>query len=208
MHNTLRSTMAVVKCAAHILQLAAYDVIKTMQSDIESCRKAVESLRCILSGTHKVPILDNATCWNSTYMMMTSLLNIKGYIKENDTNMPKVDWNFVNIFIQTFKPLVECTHKLQGEQYVIGDFYRDWLSCELELLELVEANNDYALTLVNSVKYRKDMFLQNEAFLAAIYVDPRFNFLHSPYFNKTQKYKAVVSTLKTHMYICVRFVPI
>ncbi|XP_036347547.1 uncharacterized protein LOC118756918 [Rhagoletis pomonella] len=60
-HNTLKSTMAVVRCAAHTLQLAAYDVIKTMQTNIESCRKAVKSLRCILRGTSNVPILDNAT---------------------------------------------------------------------------------------------------------------------------------------------------
>ncbi|XP_036339728.1 uncharacterized protein LOC118749045 [Rhagoletis pomonella] len=60
-HNTLKSTMAVVRCAAHTLQLAAYDGIKTMQTNIESCRKAVKSLRCILRGTSNVPILDKAT---------------------------------------------------------------------------------------------------------------------------------------------------
>ncbi|XP_036320396.1 uncharacterized protein LOC118734823 [Rhagoletis pomonella] len=111
--------------------------------------------------------------------------------------MPDVDWGFVNAFLQTFKPLVDCTTKLQAEQYVIGDFYRDWLTCELELQELISSQYDYASTLLRTVKQRKAVLLQNEAFLSAIYVDPRFNFLHSPYLNQTQKYKAVEHLLNT-----------
>lgn len=70
----------------------------------------------------------------------------------------------------------------------MGDFYRDWLSCEIDLEEMSREGNIYAEKLFTSVKSRKQSLLTNEAFTAAIYLDPRFNFLNTPFLSEDQRY--------------------
>ncbi|KAL1489831.1 hypothetical protein ABEB36_013763 [Hypothenemus hampei] len=44
-HIQIESVLAVVRYAAHTLQLAAYDVMKTIEFEINQYRKAVKNLR-------------------------------------------------------------------------------------------------------------------------------------------------------------------
>ncbi|KAI8126495.1 hypothetical protein CVS40_3302 [Lucilia cuprina] len=59
--------------------------------------------------------------------MIKSLNNLKEYVDHlSDKNITEPDWNFINKFLKAFKPLWDCTNKFQFEQYLVGDFYRDW----------------------------------------------------------------------------------
>ncbi|XP_036342599.1 uncharacterized protein LOC118751881 [Rhagoletis pomonella] len=140
-HNRLNSVLAVVRCAAHTIQLAEYDSFKEMQNKLEECRKIVKLLRasirsCINSADIRLPPIDNITRWNSTFEMIESLLNFKQHINGNDMVFSidcEIDWNSIEDFVNAFTPMAQCTKQLQAEQYIIGDFYRDWLVCEAKL---------------------------------------------------------------------------
>lgn len=71
----------------------------------------------------------------------------------------------------------------------MGDFYRDWLTCEIELEEIASPT---ALQLHAAMQNPKKLFLQNDAFVAALYLDPRFNFINSPVMSEEQKNRALV----------------
>lgn len=82
----IASLFSVVRCAAHTLQLAAYDVIKTISVEIEECRAVIKTLRTRIRSDGSqlnLPTLDNVTRWNSTYLMINSLHSMKHSI-END----------------------------------------------------------------------------------------------------------------------------
>lgn len=193
--SQISSVFSVVRCAAHTIQLAAYDVIGVLQSQINDVRDVAKKIRTNLRTGNRdisLPCLDNSTRWNSTYDMITSILGLKDYINDLDdcTNI-SIDWTFVERFATAFKPLAECTTHMQKEQYVIGDFFRDWLKCELDLNEIMNSNK-YANDLHHAMGLRKCKLLQHDAFVAALYVDPRFNFQGTPLLTINQKNTAMV----------------
>ena len=85
----------------------------------------------------------------------------------------------------------EFTGKLQTESFNIGDYYRDWLQCELELSEIMEKNNIAAL-LHSAMAKRKDMYFTQDKILPGLFIDPRFNFIYSPILSDSQKILAKV----------------
>lgn len=193
-HNSLSSVISVVRCAAHTIQLAAYDVIKLWDTDLIECRSVVKKLRTIVrSGDveQPMPVLDNATRWNSSYDMINSLKNMKAFIDDNFIENPlEVNWSFVDEFAASFAPLAKCTKRLQKEQYILGDFYRDWLSCEMDLADL--SSMTISVELLRAMQKRKQLLLENYAFASAIYLDPRFNFLNTSMLSEEQKDRALV----------------
>lgn len=102
-----------------------------------------------------------------------------------------VNWIFVESFAIAFKPLAECTKHMQKEQYVLGDFFRDWLKCEFDLVEMLHTNAN-AKALYNAMGIRKCKLLENNAFVAALYLDPRFNFHGTPLLTPEQQKNAMV----------------
>lgn len=191
--NEIESVLSVVRCAAHTLQLAAYDIIKTIQCDVNKCRQVVKDLRTAFrSGSYlTLPVLDNTTRWNSTFDMLESLFSLREDL-ENKSIISDIDWTFIETFLTAYKPVAKCSKQLQNEQYVIGDFFRDWLNCELELEEL-SCINKYASDLHDAMVNRKSKLFDNHAFIAALYFDPRFNFEGSTILSETQKLNALVS---------------
>lgn len=191
----IAAVFSVVRCAAHTLQLAACDVIKTIESEVNECRKIVKKLRTSVRAMDiniNMPTLDNMTRWNSTFFMINSILSQKECIENLDDAISiDIDWNFMENFISAFKPLADCTLKLQCEQYILGDFYRDWFSCELDLQDIAEMNC-YASRLYQAMISRKQKLFENDAFVTALYLDPRFNFEASPLLSDDQKQVALV----------------
>ncbi|XP_075155534.1 uncharacterized protein LOC142228886 [Haematobia irritans] len=78
-----------IRCDAHTLQLWVNDVLKTndIKDRLDQFRLIVKKLRTqtylnpLKSSGFKVPILDCATRWNSTYLMLERLTDLKRVYK-------------------------------------------------------------------------------------------------------------------------------
>ncbi|XP_054084427.1 uncharacterized protein LOC105219943 [Zeugodacus cucurbitae] len=77
----------------------------------------------------------------------------------------------------------------------MGDFYRDWLLCETKLETM--PNNIFASTLLRSMQLRKEKLLENNAFVSALYMDRRFNYMDSLFFNEMRRKQAVSHIIST-----------
>ena len=57
---------------------------------------------------------------------------IEELLKENiKVNMPTIDWNFIENFVQAFRPVFCATNRLQNESLIIGDFFFIWLDARM-----------------------------------------------------------------------------
>ncbi|XP_037931216.1 uncharacterized protein LOC119666026 [Teleopsis dalmanni] len=68
-HAILATVLSVVRCAAHTIQLAAHDVLKSLELQISEYKDTVKQLRkAVRAGdiNMQMPILDNTIRWNST----------------------------------------------------------------------------------------------------------------------------------------------
>lgn len=194
-----------VRCAAHTLQLAVNDTIKTpeLKNRLASIRSAVKTLRKLPYkrmfevSKQKKPKLDCLTRWSSTYKMVNSLLEVKDFIcsltEEPEEMIIDNDlWEFIQRFAAVFKPVAEATTKLQGTQVTFGDFFLIWERCTFEVKN---TQDEMALTLASKMDGRRTKLMDNPSFLAAIYLDQRINFRNTPFMTKDQKEVALVSIM-------------
>lgn len=191
-----------VRCAAHTLQLAVHDVLKDYEGQLKSIVSVVKKLRLnryrrlFSANLQKIPCLDVITRWNSSYIMIKCLTDQQEFIKgliENDDEIAISEelWLFMLDFMASFKPLFIATKQLQEEQLTMGDFYRSWLECELELASM-EEDNQFAEKLLAAMANRKKKLFENNTLIAAIYMDPRFNFVGSDLLTESEKLRAKV----------------
>lgn len=196
--------LSCVRCAAHTLQLVALDVIKktNFSTKLDKIRGAVRKFRNVgdfkrmfKQQNLKKPVIDCLTRWSSTYQMIERLVEQRSTIEiiienRNDVQIDVELWEFMIDFKTSFQVIFEATVKLQNESLIIGDFYKIWKECEIELEEVQTIiSNDLLLSLH---KREKTLF-ENDAFVAAIFFDPRFNYLGSDYISDENKLRAKVS---------------
>ncbi|XP_037943633.1 uncharacterized protein LOC119676467 [Teleopsis dalmanni] len=201
-HSIFSMALHVGQSIAHTIQVTVYDILKNLETHLNECRDIVIQLQNTFSESNaqiQIPNLDNSQHWYSTYEMLYSLLQIRQPIEtwyiQRDIII-NINWNFIRNFVVAFNPLITSTKKMETEQYIIGDFYRDWLCCEIELEDLFSIT-PYASLLHESMQKRKKVLLDNGAFLSALYLDPRFNFQNSIVLTEEQKSIAVANLLKT-----------
>ena len=74
--------------------------------------------------------------------------------------------------IAALEPIKKTTKVFQTEQLVPGDFYGSLLRCQIALRKLKSSVSE---ELLSDIKLRETKLLENDAFLAAIYMDPRYS---------------------------------
>lgn len=79
------------------------------------------------------------------------------------------------------KPLYECTIKMQSAHYPLSQFYLDWLIAIKQVKTLKD--NAFSKVLEASLNNRLEKLCENLVFKAALYLDPRINFLGSNVFS-------------------------
>ncbi|XP_051862744.1 uncharacterized protein LOC117577396 isoform X2 [Drosophila albomicans] len=90
-----------VRCAAHTLQLCVFDVNRTKEiaDKISACRTLCKSLRTetyrrvLIENEKNIPSLDVATRWNSTYLMLKKLLDLKDFLATQSNICVEADWD-------------------------------------------------------------------------------------------------------------------
>lgn len=87
-----------------------------------------------------------------------------------------IDWVWIELYIDAFRDAYEATIRLQHEQLVYSNFYILWMELSLKC---EKSTNYMAKMLFDQMKAREAKLLENEALLAAIYMDPRVNIVLS-----------------------------
>ncbi|XP_065371397.1 putative leucine-rich repeat-containing protein DDB_G0290503 [Calliphora vicina] len=182
----------------HAIHFVACDIIKQLNENISQSRDSAKSLFLQMSQLNikPLPMLDNNISWFSIYDMIKSLLNVREKIESNSSLLVEVDWNFATKFEESFRPIVDIALMLQSNNhFIMGDLYREWLLCEIELEEL-SVSNELALYLLEAMGNRKRDLFKNTTFLAALYLDPRFCYIATMHLNDQQKEMAVTQLLQ------------
>ncbi|XP_055839863.1 uncharacterized protein LOC129907607 [Episyrphus balteatus] len=184
--------LPVIPCPARTLQLAANEVIKTLRSEIDECTQIVNKI-----STYKQTLDDDMKSWKSIFSMINFILVLRESKKYLDEHIGiDIDWKIIEDFVGAFKPLIDWELEMHSGQYIFGDFYRDWLCCELKLLEIA-VKNPYASKLLSALKNQQKPLYECDVFIAALFLDPRFNFDASPLLSKKQRQVAQDHLMKT-----------
>ncbi|XP_065360694.1 uncharacterized protein LOC135954448 [Calliphora vicina] len=152
-----------------------YDLQRILRSLVEKYSEDIKTWQVLSEYQEK-----------STKDMLTNLKEFAQYLE----NWSKTDLNLQKAkdFFKAMQIFGNFMEKLDGEQYVAGDFYRDWLCCELGLKgEQTKHNNLYAAELYEDLVKCKNKLLAANEFIAALYLDARFNFLGSRLLSDEQK---------------------
>ena len=81
-------------------------------------------------------------------------------------------WNKIADLIAALEPIKKSTKVFQTEQLLPGDFYGSLLRCRIALGKLKSPVSE---ELLSAIKVRETILLESDAFLAAIYMDPRYS---------------------------------
>ncbi|XP_042149037.1 zinc finger BED domain-containing protein 4-like [Ixodes scapularis] len=176
-----------VRCAAHTLQLAVEDALKSADVKVllDKCRAICKKLRVpttmmlVKKLNLKKPILDCPTRWNSTCDMLERLIERKPFCidmgkSSTDFGVSDETWAAIEGIIASLRPAKVATKALQKEQLSLGDFFGIWQQCSLETAKI---DCVLAQRLTSSLKQRLKSLLQNDVFQACVFLDPRFNVL-------------------------------
>jgi len=122
------ATLQTVKCAAHTLQLAVHDAIKSSEKTAAILKKA-RNAACALRKPnrvkelrkhgHAMPVLDVSTRWGSSFDMLESVLAVEyavAHDSKGDLLCPTdEEWQLVEDVIEALRPAREATIILQGK---------------------------------------------------------------------------------------------
>ncbi|XP_055906354.1 zinc finger BED domain-containing protein 4-like [Eupeodes corollae] len=188
-----------IRCAAHTLQLCVNDINKDINicQKIETARKLSQNRshtkfgfynklkhllmscsmpticrRILLQSDNCIPPLDVSTRWNSTYRMLQKLLEIKSFLMEQQIFEDTVDWQWIQEYVETLKPIWIATLKMQEEQLVLGVFFKIWMELKLHY---ENASSDLKIKLKTALNEREGLLLESVQMLSAIYFDPRIS---------------------------------
>ncbi|XP_065094621.1 uncharacterized protein LOC135715150 [Ochlerotatus camptorhynchus] len=195
-----------VRCAAHTAQLAVWDVVKPYEKRISKIQKLVVKMRqreyYKFTKLHDayLPPLSNKTRWNSTFVMLNSLLTQKSFFTMVKKSYPQVDftshWKFIEKFCEAFEAPFVLTLQLQKQHVDLSEFYACWLICQAKLTRL--ANNSLAQKLLKAFQKRLQKLTESMQFKACIFLDPRFNFLGSKRISSNDKEQIQEFLIKLH----------
>lgn len=101
------------------------------------------------------------------------MLDLKEFLAVNPSISIDADWDWMEIYIDAFKDTYEATLKLQMKKLVYSEFFIIWMELKLKC----ENSQNYIKKklLKLQIKIRECKLLENDAMLAAIYIDPRVN---------------------------------
>lgn len=169
--------MSAIRCAAHTLQLAVNDSLRTdeIQQVITNARSVIKKLQrpnmaiLLKKQNIKRPIIDCTTRWNLTLLMLRYLSdpNVKEFCNNMaaanaDFFFSREEWKQIEEIVTALQPSYEATLKFQSEQLIFGDFYAAWLQCKLQTHKL---NNSFA-----------------QSFYITICQNEKTNFFHTKHF--------------------------
>ncbi|XP_051977288.1 uncharacterized protein LOC127639367 [Xyrauchen texanus] len=173
-----------VRCPAHTFQLAIDDALKEKWSSSLICkaRRVAKELRTqniVIPRKkmgHERAIVDCATCWQSTHDMLEWLLELRSFCEDMSSAIKALhlienEWQDIANLVCALKPAKIAAKSLQSDQLTAGDFYGVWLQC---VLCTDKIDNLFAKRLVQCLTVRQTRLFDSDAFVAALFLDPRY----------------------------------
>ena len=122
-----------------------------------------------------MPILDVPTRWHSCVDMLIRLENLKDFCNGLSDAYPELklseeDWESINQLIMALEPAKKATKVFQSEQLTMGDFLAEWINWKGKTSKI---GTRFSKKLVTCMENREKNLFQNDAFCAAILLDPR-----------------------------------
>lgn len=180
-----------IRCGAHTLQLAINDTFKLPELDslLSRVRYVAKKLRNkniynLLSSMGFLSAkIDSLTRWNSGYMMVSRIYELRKFITDMEKTIPSIsisdeEWVKIEVFLKVFEAAKSATIKMEKSDLIIGDFFSIWLELKLNV-EKFSSSSIYAQVLIRNIKARELLLFENAPFISGLYLDPRFNFLLS-----------------------------
>ncbi|KAM4018767.1 LOW QUALITY PROTEIN: uncharacterized protein ACNLHF_008010 [Anomaloglossus baeobatrachus] len=169
-----------MRCVVHTLQLAIRDSLQEGHAAalIGKVRKLATVARTpkvdsiLKRRAGKGAIIDQATRWGSTYLMIQRLVELKTFLVDmaNPQLTPnESQWNQVTELEKLLEHPFTVTKKLQAEDLTPGIFLKQWKNL---MFHLSQRGGLIASGIATSMKRREELLLQNNILLAAVYVDP------------------------------------
>lgn len=169
-----------MRCAVHTLQLAVRDGLKEkhVHTLISKLRQVVVIARTpkvdaiLKRRAGKGAIIDQATRWGSTYLMIKRLLEIKSNLIDMahpDITLTEFQWKQAEELEALLLHPFLLTKKLQEQELTPGSFYKEWKNL---VFRLSQTGGIIADGIKDSMLIREIKLLDNSVLLAAIYVDP------------------------------------
>ncbi|XP_065092437.1 uncharacterized protein LOC135713281 [Ochlerotatus camptorhynchus] len=129
--------------------------------------------------------------WDVQYDIARSIIQQEKFYVALCRKYPKLalnesDWKFLRDYNDAFLPLHEMIELVQGEHPPpFSEFYMRWLLAIKDVRG--KTDNQFSAPLVESLTKRLVLLKENMVYKAAIYLDPRFNYLRSVVFTAEQK---------------------
>jgi len=188
-------------CAAHKLQLAIDDALKenNMNSLLKKCRSFVthynhsnkawerlQQIQCRLKLPNHKLIQMVETRWNSVYLMLERIIEQREAIVLDLPHSGKDDftgneWRLITGYVEILKPVLEATEELIQENIptfsmVIPIVYTIEAKLNNYILRNINTNVGlgFARSLKKSMKTRFQMCKNDETYIVATVMDPRF----------------------------------
>ena len=110
--------------------------------------------------------------------MLKRLLKLRAFCEQmegtfKELKLSAAQWASIEKLVTLLEPAAIATKTLQGEQLTPGDFYATWLRCVIEVKEL---NETLSTKFVQILEKREKLFMNNDLFLAGLYLDPRYKY--------------------------------
>ena len=175
-----------MRCAEHTFQLGIRDALKKGRPEkfLSKIRKIAQFLRSphtdivLKRRAGKGMLIDMATRWGSTYLMLERLLELKCVVQDlgsQESHLSEKEWMELKEMVEILKCPHTATVALQKQDLTPGQCLLHWKQV---VFKLEKMEKSLATLLSNSLKFRQKRLLMNEAFVAAVWVRLVFSCLY------------------------------
>ncbi|KAJ8246955.1 hypothetical protein GJAV_G00257150 [Gymnothorax javanicus] len=175
------------KSSAHLFHLAVDDALQdsAVRSLISKARLICKKLQtpnvsvCLRRVRQRTAIVDRPSAWLSTHDMLERLWELKTFCQDvapsiEELHLEESEWEEIVLLVYALKPAKVTARLFLCEQLTAGDFFGAWLKCKIETEKI---GGPFASLLVECLNRRQHMLFENEPFLAAVFLDPRYKVL-------------------------------
>ncbi|KAM4037493.1 uncharacterized protein ACNLHF_016084 [Anomaloglossus baeobatrachus] len=174
-----------MRCVVHTLQLAIRDSLQEghaaaligKERKLATVAKTLKVDSILARRAGKGAIIDQATRWGSTYLMIQRLVELKTFLVDManpQLTLNESQWNQVTALEKLLEHPFTVTKKLQAEDLTPGIFLKEWKNL---MFHLSQRGGLIASGIATSMKWREELLLQNNILFAAVHVDPMHRIL-------------------------------